>query len=228
MSKPFVMFGYSHLFGDIVDCIESVDGQLEIVVLNMDEETRPGRATLRERIARLDAPVQVVQLNNFMIDGDHRYRFGNRCVIGFSRKQAVPLISKIELSLCLLGNPVIHKTAILQKGVKIEPWSIVNAGAILGSWSYIGRHVIVNRGASVGHDCVVRDHCFLSPSVVLCSHVRLGENVLVGANATILPDVEVGDGATIAAGAVVLDDVPAGAMVAGVPGVIMKVSRADL
>jgi UDP-3-O-[3-hydroxymyristoyl] glucosamine N-acyltransferase len=227
MSKPFVMFGYSHLFGDIVDCIESVDGRLETVVLNVPEEERPGRATLRERIGRLDNPVEVVEFDYYR-SGVDKLRFGNRCVIGFSRKQADPLLETLEQSLAILGNPVVHAKAILQKGAKVGSWSIVNAGAILGSWSHIGRHVIVNRGASVGHDCVIWDHCFLSPSAVLCSHVQLGENVLVGAGAVILPDVEVGDGATIAAGAVVREDVQAGTMVAGVPAVMKKLIRENL
>lgn len=52
--------------------------------------------------------------------------------------------------------------------------------------------------------------------------VRLGNNVWVGAHATILAGVTVGDNAVVAAGAVVTKDVPANAVVGGVPARIIK------
>lgn len=52
--------------------------------------------------------------------------------------------------------------------------------------------------------------------------VKIGKNVWVGAHATILPGVTVGDNAVIAAGAVVTKDVPAFAVVGGVPAKIIK------
>ena len=45
----------------------------------------------------------------------------------------------------------------------------------------------------------------------------MGKGVWVGSQATILPGVTIGDDAIVAAGAVVARDVPAGAIVAGVP-----------
>lgn len=214
MTRPFVMFGFSHLFGDIVDCIESIDDRLDRVYLNVPEVVKPGRVTLAERIARYDPRVIVVDIRLFQV-----LHKSEKYVIGFSRAQAAQLIRDLEVGLgpC---QPLIHKSSIFQKGADVGHWSIVNAGAILGSWARLGRHVIVNRGANIGHDCRVGDHCFISPAAVLCSHVVLDEDVLVGANATILPDVHVGTGATIAAGAVVLEDVPAHTMVAGVPAVV--------
>lgn len=52
--------------------------------------------------------------------------------------------------------------------------------------------------------------------------IRLGKNVWVGAHATVLKGVTVGDDAVIAAGAVVTKDVPAGAIVAGVPARVIR------
>lgn len=48
--------------------------------------------------------------------------------------------------------------------------------------------------------------------------VKIGNRVFIGANATILPGVTIGDDAVIGAGCVVTHDIPAGVVVAGVPG----------
>lgn len=52
--------------------------------------------------------------------------------------------------------------------------------------------------------------------------VIIGSDVWIGANCVILPGVEVGVGAIIGAGAVVTKDVPAYAIVAGVPAKIVR------
>jgi acetyltransferase-like isoleucine patch superfamily enzyme len=52
--------------------------------------------------------------------------------------------------------------------------------------------------------------------------VVIGNDVWIGAGAIILPEVKIGDGAIIGAGAVVTHDVPAYAMVVGVPAKILR------
>jgi Hexapeptide repeat of succinyl-transferase len=53
--------------------------------------------------------------------------------------------------------------------------------------------------------------------VTWCAPVVVGKRAYIGADALIMPGVSIGDDAVVAAGAVVTKDVPAGAVVAGIP-----------
>ena len=57
--------------------------------------------------------------------------------------------------------------------------------------------------------------------------VIIEDDVMIGANAVVLEGVRVGKGAVVAAGAVCVEDVPAGAVVAGVPARVIKMRDAQ-
>lgn len=101
--------------------------------------------------------------------------------------------------------------ASIGPGCLLLPHCLVSAGARLG------RGVLVNVFSSIGHDVVLGDWCTLSSHVDLTGRVKVGRAVFFGSGARVVPGVVIGDGATIGAGAVVLQDVPAGATVAGNP-----------
>ena len=101
----------------------------------------------------------------------------------------------------------------------------------------IGRRVIIEHqsgivihGATViGDDCIIRQNCTFGIRRMgeLSKAPVLGRGVDVGAGAVILGDVRIGDFAVIGANAVVLHNVPAGAMAVGVPAVVKQRSRAE-
>ena len=112
-----------------------------------------------------------------------------------------------------------------------------NGGVRLGNRVEINNFSIINGtgGVDIGDDTLVGpgvriisyQHRYAAGSPVRTQPVdarpiRIGRDVWIGANAIILAGVSIDDGAVIAAGAVVRADVPALAVVAGVPAAIKK------
>ena len=84
-----------------------------------------------------------------------------------------------------------------------------------------GQALVVHEGAVIGADCTLRQATTIGnktlPDGTASACPVLGDGVDVGANAVILGAITIGDRAVIGAGAVVVKDVPAGAVVAGNP-----------
>ena len=115
----------------------------------------------------------------------------------------------------------VSKYASLGAGTVVFPHAVVNAGAS------VGRNVIINTGAIIEHDCVIGDHVHLATGSLLCSTVSVGNESHIGAGATIRQYLSIGDRAVVGAGAVVVKDVNAYSVVAGVPAKVLAVRRGD-
>jgi acetyltransferase-like isoleucine patch superfamily enzyme len=62
----------------------------------------------------------------------------------------------------------------------------------------------------------------MGAQVCSSSPISIGEDVWIGANAIVLQGVKIGPGAVIAAGAVVIGDSPANAVVGGIPAKLIR------
>lgn len=129
-------------------------------------------------------------------------------------------------------------------GSKIWHFSHLMSGCRLGENCNIGQNVFIAEGVTLGRGCKVQnnvsiyqgvtceDEVFLGPSMVFTNVLNpraavnrkneyrptlLKRGVTVGANATIVCGHTLGEYCMIGAGAVVTKDVPAYALMAGVP-----------
>lgn len=128
-----------------------------------------------------------------------------------------------EPSLRLLAR-LLSQATRAATGIEIHP------GAQLGRRLFIdhGMGVVIGETAVVGDDVVLFHGATLGGRSMRPGkrHPTLGDRVVVGSGAKILGLVWVGDGAQIGANAVVVKDVPAGAVAVGVPAVVREVARA--
>jgi serine O-acetyltransferase len=98
----------------------------------------------------------------------------------------------------------IHPAARLGRGLFIDH----GMGVVIGETAEVGENVTLLQGVTLGGTSLKREK----------RHPTLGNSVVVGAGATVLGAISVGDNSRIGAGSVVVRDVPANAVVVGVPG----------
>lgn len=124
----------------------------------------------------------------------------------------------------------IEPGAIIREQVEIGKNAVIMMGAILNIGAVVGEGTMIDMGAVLGGRATVGAHCHIGAGAVLAGVIEpasatpviVEDNVLVGANAVVVESVHVGKNAVVAAGAVVLEDVPENAVVAGTPARVIK------
>ncbi len=104
-------------------------------------------------------------------------------------------------------------------GLDIHPAAKIGSGVMIDH----ATSVVIGETAEVGDDCSILHEVTLGGTGAAHEdrHPKIGRGVMIGAGARVLGNIKVGDGARIAAGSVVLQPVPSGCTVAGVPAKIV-------
>lgn len=152
-------------------------------------------------------------------DSIKEYAVENDC-----RNSAVPLLDTKHL------NARIEPGAIIRDQVAIGDRAVIMMGAIINIGAVIGEDTMIDMGAILGGRATVGKHCHIGAGAVLAGVIEpasatpviVEDDVLIGANAVVIEGVHIGRGAVVAAGAVVINDVPDNAVVAGCPARVLK------
>jgi sugar O-acyltransferase (sialic acid O-acetyltransferase NeuD family) len=112
---------------------------------------------------------------------------------------------------------LLHPSVVRARSAEIAEGAVVMPRAVLGALARIGRLALVNTGAIIEHDVVLEEGAHVGPGAVLCGGVRVGARAVIGAGVVVAPNIVIGADAVVGAGGAVLADLPAGAVVAGVP-----------
>ena len=142
------------------------------------------------------------------------------------------------------ATAIVDEGALIGEGTRIWHWTHVCGGAQIGQGCSLGQNVFVGNTVIIGKNCKIQnnvsiydnvtleDDVFCGPSMVFTnvynprSHVprkdeyrdtRVKRGATLGANCTIVCGVTIGEYAFIGAGAVINRDVPAYAIMVGVP-----------
>ena len=140
------------------------------------------------------------------------------------RNSAIPLLDMKNI------NARIEPGAIIREQVTIGDSAVIMMGAVINIGAVIGPGTMIDMGAILGGRATVGKNCHIGAGAVLAGVIEpasatpviVEDGVLVGANAVVIEGVHVGKNAVVAAGAVVIEDVPENAVVAGCPARVIK------
>jgi len=137
------------------------------------------------------------------MDGLWFYRVGNWCC-----RHGIPLLPAVMKACTRL---------FFHAHVPCE--ATIGKGTMLG---YSGLGSVIHQRAVVGSNVMIGSHVTIGGRSRLPEVPIIEDDVFIGAGACILGPVRVGKGAVVGANAVVIEDVPARAVVAGVPAKVIR------
>lgn len=159
----------------------------------------------------------------------NRDRIADIVIENDRRNSAIPMLDLKNI------NARIEPGAVIREQVEIGDSAVIMMGAIINIGAVIGAGTMIDMGAVLGGRATVGKNCHVGAGAVLAGVIEpasavpviVEDGVLIGANAVVIEGVRIGAGAVVAAGSIVIEDVPPGAVVAGVPARVIKMKDAQ-
>jgi len=160
---------------------------------------------------------------------------GEGCVIrSGSRLTNAKIGDRVEI----LDNTVIVDSTVGDDCI-VGPFAHLRGKAVMLDNAKVGNFVelkktTLGRGSKANHltylgDATIGEDTNIGAGTITCNYdgrnknpTTIGSGVKIGSDTMLVAPIEVGDGAVTAAGAVVIEDVPADSLVAGVPAKVKK------
>jgi sugar O-acyltransferase (sialic acid O-acetyltransferase NeuD family) len=219
MTQRLVIFGASNIVSDLFDCALANRLVPSKVVVHLPEQVGERDVAVAARAARLAplcTPPLIETLEAFRPEDGEVY------LLGPTTPARAVLAAELQERFALVFHTLVHPTAYVSPLAELGQGVFVGANSVVAPGVRLAEHVFVNRGVTIGHDTQVAAFSRIQPGSNLGGLSRLGKGVTIGLGATVIERLSIGDRAYVAAGSVVLDDVAADVLVAGVPAQVKK------
>jgi sugar O-acyltransferase (sialic acid O-acetyltransferase NeuD family) len=121
--------------------------------------------------------------------------------------------------------PIIDPTAVIsQSETNIAEGVFIGKGVIINTGVHIGAFSIINTGAIIDHDCDIGRFVHIGPGVRMAGEISISDNVHIGIGTALVQSISIGMNSVIGAGSVVVSDIEGNVTAYGIPCKIAAVN----